>query len=357
MAATIGTLAALMLLTVTAPALSEAANKSMALPGCQATCGGVDIPYPFGIGANCSRDAGFEIACNNGKTPVLIPKNYEFVSLSVEPSVASVRLPIAYQCYNATGYINWDYGEATFNDKGVYRISDTLNELVVLGCNTVAYISSKPSANASKTGYSYDVYTGCISYCTSIDSTVDGQCKGLGCCRVDIPPGLTDNYITFSGYGHENIYQFNPCSFSFLVGQGSFNYSKANLNMPGYENKKMLVWLDWAIRPPNGTDTLTCAEAMKNRTSYACKSQNSNCTNAGNGPGYSCRCARGYEGNPYIDGDGGCTNINECANLDKYNLKCYGVCRDTEGSYECKCPRGSHGKPKEAPCEPNFPRV
>ncbi|TVU09387.1 hypothetical protein EJB05_42858, partial [Eragrostis curvula] len=319
----------------------------MALPGCQATCGGVDIPYPFGIGANCSRDEGFEIECSNGTTPVL--------SLSVEPSVARVRLPIAYQCYDASGYVNWTYASVAFNDKGVYRISDTRNELVVLGCNTLAYITSKPAANSSKTGYDYDVYTGCVSYCTSIESTVDGQCKGVGCCRVDIPPGLTDNSITFGGYTHDHIYQFNPCSFSFLVDRDYYNYSRADLNMTDYKDKMMPVWLDWAIRPsPNATDnTLTCAEAMKNRTSYACKSRNSNCTEVVNGPGYSCHCIDGYEGNPYIDG--GCTNINECLNQTKY--PCHGHCEDREGYYDCKCPRGSRGNAKQAPCEPIFPRV
>ncbi|TVU47883.1 hypothetical protein EJB05_07499, partial [Eragrostis curvula] len=358
MAATIGigtlpSVAALVLLTVIAPARSEAANNIMALPGCQATCGGVDIPYPFGIGANCSRDEGFAIACSNGTTPVLTTKSYEIIKMSVEPSVASVRLPIAYQCYNASGYTNWTYANVAFNDKGVYRISDTRNELVVLGCNTLAYITSRPAANRTATGYPYDVYTGCVSYCTSIESTMDGQCKGVGCCRVDIPPGLTDNSITFYGWTHDYIYQFNPCSFSFLVDRETYNYSRADLNMPDYKNKKMPVWLDWAIRPPNGTDTLTCADAMKNRTSYACKSRNSNCTEAVNGPGYSCHCVDGYEGNPYLDG--GCTNINECLNKTKYT--CYGHCKDTEGSYECTCFRGNHGNPKEAPCQPNFPRV
>lgn len=51
------------------------------------------------------------------------------------------------------------------------------------------------------------------------------------------------------------------------------------------------------------------------------------------------------------------SDIDECKYRIAGKYKCYGHCRDTEGSYECKCPGGNHGKPKEAPCEPNFPRV
>ncbi|OEL27271.1 Wall-associated receptor kinase 2 [Dichanthelium oligosanthes] len=340
----------LLLLVLIACAPSEAAN-SMALPGCQATCGGVDVPYPFGIGGKCFRD-GFEIMCNNGTTPVLAGTDYQVLNLSVAPSVARVRLPIAWKCYNASGSINSTDAQVAFNPQGVYRISDERNELVVIGCNTVAWIKSK-QATAKNSPYAYDIYTGCVSYCTSAESTVEGRCAGVGCCKVDFPAGLTDNAIAFGGYEHTDFYQFSPCSYSFLVDRDSYTFRQADLYMD--KDRMMPVWLDWAIRPPNGSLTLTCSDAKKDGASYACKGPNTNCTNAVNGPGYSCQCADGYEGNPYIDGDGGCTNINECTNPDRY--KCYGHCRDTEGSFECSCPRGSHGKPKEAPCDPNFPRV
>ncbi|TVU47884.1 hypothetical protein EJB05_07500, partial [Eragrostis curvula] len=320
----------------------------MALPGCQASCGGVNIPYPFGVGANCSRDAGFEITCN-GTTPFLADTTYQVLNMSVAPSVARVQLPIAWTCYNASGSIvNSTDGKVKFNPQGVYRISDARNELVIIGCNTMAYIRSKPSSSSI---YWYDIYTGCVAYCNSAESTVNGRCVGQGCCKVDFPPGLTDNNVVFSDWSRKEFVNFSPCSYGFLVDREHYTFRRADLKMD--RDSMMPVWLDWAIRPPNDTDTLTCADANKNGTSYACKSQNSNCTDAVNGPGYSCQCADGYEGNPYIDG--GCTNINECMDPTKYT--CYGRCEDTEGSYKCTCPRGSHGKPKEARCEPNFPRV
>jgi hypothetical protein len=313
MVATIATsmpfLAALLLLVVRARAApSEAFNpNNTAHPGCQPTCGDVDIPYPFGVGEKCSRDEGFKITCN-GSTPFLAGKDYQYrvLNLSVVPHVALVELPIAYECYNASGaYTFWKTAPVAFNKQGVYRISDTRNELVIIGCNTNGYIRSNETDGTST--YKYSIYTGCTSYCTSAESTVNGRCAGVGCCRVDIPPGLTDNSIAFSEYDHTDFYNFSPCNYGFLVGKGGYTFRQADLKMDN--DTKMPVWLDWAIRPPNGSKELTCAEAVKDRASYACKGLHITCKDAvnGTGPGYSCECADGYQGNPYVEGNGGCT--------------------------------------------------
>jgi hypothetical protein len=88
---------------------------------------------------------------------------------------------------------------------------------------------------------------------------------------------------------------------------GQYKFRRADLEMD--KNSMMPVWLDWAIRPPNGCKELTCAEAEKDRASDACKGLHITCKDAvnGTGPGYSCECADGYEGNPYVEGNGGCT--------------------------------------------------
>jgi hypothetical protein len=167
-------LAALLLLVERAHAApTELFNsKNMALPGCQSTCGDVDIPYPFGV-----SDEGFVITCN-GSMPFLDSKDYHqyrVLNLSVMPNVAVVELPISYQCFNASGDYTDDWKTMTvaFNKKGVHRFTDTRNELVIIGCNTNTYIRS------NATGGIPNIFIGCISYCNSAESTVNDRCAGI----------------------------------------------------------------------------------------------------------------------------------------------------------------------------------
>ncbi|KAL0314145.1 UNVERIFIED_CONTAM: Wall-associated receptor kinase [Sesamum angustifolium] len=85
---------------------------------------------------------------------------------------------------------------------------------------------------------------------------------------------------------------------------------------------------DWAI------GNMTCEEAGKNSSDYACKSSNSKCYEPNNGSGYRCSCLEGYQGNPYLVQG----YIDECE-----LGKCPHDCRNTNGNYTCLCPKGYHG--------------
>ncbi|XP_062202734.1 wall-associated receptor kinase 2-like [Phragmites australis] len=312
---------------------------------CPDSCGGIAIQYPFGIGTGCFRK-GFEIICDRGLgMPVLagttrpVPVNL----LSIRTAEARVMLPVAWECFNSSDKVyDWSDGNVQFNHEEVYRISNTHNQLVVIGCNTLGYTRSQRSEGND---YPYAYYTGCMSFCNNSRSAVNGACAGVGCCHVDIPPGLTDNRMSFEEYTHKARLDFSPCDYAFLVDRDNYTFHTADLKMD--VNATMPVWLDWAIR-----DNLTCEEVKKKVQSYACVSSNSECHDSSNGPGYVCNCSMGYQGNPYIAD--GCTDINECENHQEY--PCRGVCRNTLGSYECKCPGGSRSAdPFNQPCNPNFP--
>ncbi|CAO2142359.1 unnamed protein product [Urochloa humidicola] len=349
-----------LLLLLTAAAAAAAATAGSSTIPCLRRCGGVDISYPFGIGdKSCFRE-GFEIECRNkgsaGEVPVLARTNMTTIrvlDLSVAPQPeARVLLPVACQCFDPTGNKTGGYyGDVNFNQQGVYRISNTRNELYVLGCNTLVYAKCTRIQGGR---FNYAYYAGCVSVVNNAKDPQDGACAGLGCCHVDIPPGLTDTTMSMwadnGAWSHANQ-SFCPCDYAFIVEKGNYTFRASDLLTKPMDMTMPLV-LDWAIR---GNTSISCvqAAATKHVDEYACRSNRSDCVDATNGPGYFCNCSEGYEGNPYaVDG---CKNINECARPDEF--PCYGKCEDSDGSYDCKCPTGyqSDGDAKEKPCNPKLP--
>jgi hypothetical protein len=262
--------------------------------GCNRNCGGVDIPFPFSVEDGCFLP-GFGINCTDGGTPILAdnPRNLKVLNLTVMPRPeALVMLPIAYQCYNTTdGAIKPDESfDGIIELSPLYRMSNTRNELVALGCSTFAFTNSKPSI-------------GCLAYCREdYGLPEDGVCTGIGCCSVDISTTLNDNNIIFESeptnfWTHKGV-NISPCDYAFIVEKNTYRFKVSDLNMDGSSITKPMV-LDWAIRDDNVEHNITCPQA-KNTPEYACISTNSECLNSAHGPGYICNCTKGYWGNPYL---------------------------------------------------------
>jgi hypothetical protein len=149
-----------------------------------------------------------------------------------------------------------------------------------------------------------------MSYCNSSGSAEDGMCAGVGCCHVDIPPGLTESYFKFWAYDHSAMMDYSPCDYAFLVDRmTNYTFRRSDLLMDW--NRTSPVRLDWAIRNNDAMSgaVLSCSDAAKSTTDpeYACISDHSECVDSINGPGYSCSCSDGYEGNPYLVN--GCTRF------------------------------------------------
>jgi len=217
---------------------------AVAEPECPTKCGDVDIPYPFGIGGVCSHGKDFEISCiNNGTTAVLQSDFHtmQVLSLSVEPPLAKVMLPVAYKCYNPeNGYpVRESDGHVDLWSHGIFRISDDRNMFVVLGCNTGAFTMN---SGAGRRG---QYYAGCFTYCSEPGSPQDGRCASVGCCHVDIPPGLTDNAVHFESWPHDGM-EHSPCDIAFLVGKDSYEFRASDLRLTG-------PWADWETRRATGS--------------------------------------------------------------------------------------------------------
>ncbi|XP_038972486.1 wall-associated receptor kinase 2-like [Phoenix dactylifera] len=322
-----------LLIAVTASALPNT------LPGCPARCGDVRIPYPFGIGPDCSLP-GFNLSCNkDNATGVKKPYiyNVELINIDLLEAQARIYYPMSWQCYNATSH-NVSYYMWSLDFIGdPYRFSDDKNKFFVVGCDTLAYFNGKNQ----KDSYS----GGCVLRCNSAESLTNGSCSGIGCCQTTIPKGINYYEVTFDGnFNNSRVGKFNPCSYAVLAEVNWFNFTTAYVTTSELNETnggRAPAVLDWAI----GNET--CEVAQRNTTSYGCRSEHSDCFNSSNGPGYLCNCSRGYEGNPYLPD--GCQDIDECA----LKYPCNGTCTNIPGDYICTCPPGTKGDAKKGTCTPD----
>ncbi|KAJ1277135.1 hypothetical protein BS78_05G271400 [Paspalum vaginatum] len=341
--------------------VSAASNNSLPAPvgrpHCNTTCGDIQIPHPFGIGDDCGR-LGFNpypLSCNYSYTPPrLYLSDAEVTKISLETGELIILTDPSYICYTSPIQSISSQPSITLT-AGQFLPSARNNEFTVVGCNSIALLSSS------------HYYTGCVTYCESIDdAAADNEtCRGRGCCQIPISENLTTMEVGWNNNGGTTdtinpAWNYSPCSYAFVAQKGWYQFKRQDLM--GYESNTFFnvtdrgnipLVFDWAIR-----DDGSCPPPPKDGrkpTAPACVSANSSCANATQGHGYLCNCLDGYSGNPYVStADGGCTNIDEChlrkSDPEKYEklYPCYNgsICHDTDGGYICKCKFGYHGDGK-----------
>lgn len=193
---------------------------------CKSHCGGVEIPYPFGIGEGCYLEKSYEIECTNkNSSGKLVP----FLS-AVGKEVVNISLPAAdnYFTSESGGLVySLSYGsvrvktmitsteclnrgkestESIMNFTGSPFFIDDTNNLIAVGCNAkVSLTHIKPNmvgcelvCNTSKDQPSNNIpfldKSGCasekLSYTTYQEDCTGNKpeataCDGNGCCQVN----------------------------------------------------------------------------------------------------------------------------------------------------------------------------
>ncbi|KAF2291274.1 hypothetical protein GH714_022116 [Hevea brasiliensis] len=289
-------------------------------------------------GQDVSKIAIF-VCCNAGSSsctsfssnPYWLPKSVwefnilrnhkiEVLNISVQGQLR-ISIEAAYDCYNEAGNITRRARSILSVPK--FPLSYRQNKFTATGCDTSTLIQGKRA---------HTYATGCVSYCVKHEDVINGSCAGIGCCQTSIPKGVLNFRASVGSFSdHQNVWNFNPCSYAFVVEEKAYDFSVLDLaDLRGVT--KFPVVLDWAI----GNET--CSDAQKKPETYACE-DNSICHDSDNGPGYRCNCSDGYSGNPYLAN--GCKDIDECA-IPSLNLCTHG-CKNTPGNYTCYCPKGYKG--------------
>uniref|UniRef100_A0ACD6ASR9 Uncharacterized protein n=1 Tax=Avena sativa TaxID=4498 RepID=A0ACD6ASR9_AVESA len=340
-------LALLAVLASAWPAVASASQPTGST--CQRRCGSVDIPYPFGVGRGCYRYTGendltFGLTCNRTASGAAAPfsGDIEVLSVSVARGKARVRNDISAWCYNATsgsmddqsGTLWWDVSDSSFT------LSDEDNRFTVVGCNSLAYVSS---SELSQFDTGSDYMTGCMATCHGL--LENGSCAGMGCCQAAIPRGINSYGVVFEDkFNTSQIRNVSRCSYAVLVEASAFDFRTTYVTAGDFVEStggKVPLVYDWVV------GKVTCRDAKRNSTSYACVSGNSVCVDSRNGPGYLCNCSHGHQGNPYLQG--GCRDIDECEGV--YPCSVPGTCINTPGGFKCACPDDKTGNAYTGTCE------
>ena len=268
----------------------------IARPKCLDICGNVKIPYPYGTTKDCYLDdTGFYgyyfINCTTNAygQPQPMIGDFNVSSISMEEGEIEVQMYNSLDCYDKSGaLLKHKIGILTLP---TFTVSATKNKFVAVGCDTFAYF------NGDLNGQNFSM--GCLSKCQNISTVVNGACSGIGCCEVPIPEGMKN--VDFEAYSFENkhtkVWDFNPCSYAFIVRADKFKFSSDYLISLQY-NRAFPMVLDWAI----GSETCEVAQNKANGN-YLCGA-NTTCSNLKNQFGYRCKCKDGYEGNPYLSCQG-----------------------------------------------------
>ncbi|KAL8146598.1 wall-associated receptor kinase 2-like [Apium graveolens] len=310
-----------------------------AKPGCPTHCGDLKVPYPFGIisneneDRNCSFNSGFAITCNTSTNP---PKAFvqkgNIRIFNISDQELRISNVMAEKCYDQSGFEYKGFSAYTNLAGTPYTFSDS-NVFTVVGCDDYGQIY--------QAGDDYDLPKGCSTTCRDAEEVREGECLGTGCCQVSVNfLKYFDVYLSsYNNHTIKNTTSFDPCGYAFFGEKDKFNFGGlSDLKDAAFKNRTKAavpIVLDWVI-----VENKTCAQADQDPHSFACRYNNSHCSDADKiSGGYRCSCDEGYEGNPYLSP--GCRDIDECADPAKNDCKM--DCNNTQGNYTCSCPHGYDG--------------
>ncbi|KAL6847393.1 hypothetical protein ACP4OV_023246 [Aristida adscensionis] len=312
---------------------------------CTTSCGDVLVPFPFGIGPGCYLP-GFNLTCDTSHVqPRLFLGNgtLQVTDISLDNSTMRVLGPSIVMSSAVQGM--WGGPEWGLVDGGPYLLQEGRNEFVVNACNCYAALST-----SNQTAKDQNYVNRCDTICFGEDManhtirSSGRRCSGVGCCQAPVLDAATAYYITLTDSLDKDKYGTNG---SLLIAeQGWFDHMDSEQVLSSGQAGAIPAVLSWAVRStmlsrPNETrvGNETCPRDLG---TTICHSNHSSCTSSvdnNHNHGYTCKCDKGFQGNPYLPG--GCQDINEC----KLQDKCYGNCTNVPGSYLCQCPQGTSGDP------------
>ncbi|PWA60946.1 Concanavalin A-like lectin/glucanase, subgroup [Artemisia annua] len=271
--------------------LKTASIEANSLNGCQDMCGYVTIPYPFGIGANCSINKWYNIDCNSSIPYLSALNNLEVMRVSVEDQTVIPRVSMFTSCKKRVQYSS-EIMSIDLNGSP-FLFNKFQNILVVKGCGNAVLLDRKK------------VVTGCSTTCHNDTVNEKNNCFGISCCQSTFPYHLKSYILDFTGF--ENQSHDGTCKSSFIVDKQAYVLGSTMLGLQSLVPVSLL----W---------TLTKNDMKK----INCNGRNGNVTfDLGNGKSVmsgNCTCKNKFHGNPYLPR--GCKEADVCKSCERKRSLC-----------------------------------
>ncbi|KAL4605437.1 hypothetical protein ACB092_09G028900 [Castanea dentata] len=272
---------------------ADAAAAPIAKSGCSSSCGNLTIPYPFGIGPNCYMDKLFEVVCNgtgSSAKAFLTSIDKEVLQINISYPTVQVQMPIIYSngCRSSGSGAALDISGSPFN------FSFRHDTFISVGCDNFATI----------TGLGPVVF-GCKSHCNKSQIVEGTRCSGFNCCESSsIPINQQEFHVEFRSINESEVRDEKACKYAFLVDQNWLKSNKPDPSSVQYWETVPVV-LEWAISMRTNV-SLNMFESLKKRRDVWCSFPDE----AKDFNSFTCECAYGYDGNPYLPrGCPQCENI------------------------------------------------
>ncbi|CAH1436755.1 unnamed protein product [Lactuca virosa] len=266
-----------------------------AKPGCKDTCGNVRIPYPFGIGRNCSLNEWYTLDCNFSTPYLSALNNMEVLNINLEQQTITVNVSKISNCQNPV----WNSSHILRANPGSggnpFLFAKLHNIFVVEGCGNAFMIRDHGSA----------VVTGCSATCHNNTVSDVNNCFGIGCCQTIIPYDLKSFSLDLT----DMETQKGVCGFAYLVDKNSYvqgsSFSDQSTFVP--------ISLLWTLADHDYDQLPGCSQSVRTRTVFDLGYNTS-------AESIRCECGATYEGNPYLEG--GCKEHEECVKCRRTGGNC-----------------------------------
>ncbi|KAK1410835.1 hypothetical protein QVD17_37376 [Tagetes erecta] len=201
-----------------------------AQPGCNDMCGNVRIPYPFGIGVDCSFHQWYTVDCNFSTPYLPALNNLEVLGVSLENQTIILNTPRFSDCQN----IIRDSYEIMSVDIGRSPFFFGNNKFVFEGCGIAALMDNE------------SVVTACSTSCRSVTPR-----NRNNYCETAFAYSLKSYRISITGLKEED----GACESAFLVDQNSYDEGRFTNQFIARNTSFIPISLMWTLPDSN---QITC---------------------------------------------------------------------------------------------------